>query len=56
MPKLMKKRSKKADLPPGTLIHIGERKTEEIKIEGVNNHRYDIYAPHVYCWSLWDEF
>jgi len=32
MPKLMKKRSKKAGLPPGTLIHIGERKTEEIKI------------------------
>jgi len=32
MPKLMKKRSKKAGLPPGTLIHIGERKAEEIKI------------------------
>jgi magnesium transporter len=32
MQKLMKKRSKKAGLPPGTLIHIGERKTEEIKI------------------------
>jgi magnesium transporter len=32
MPKLMKKRSKKAGLPPGTLIHIGERKTEETKI------------------------
>jgi len=32
MPKLMKKRSKKAGLPPGTLIHIGEKKTEEIKI------------------------
>ena len=32
MPKLMKKRSRKAGLPPGTLIHIGERKTEEVKI------------------------
>ncbi len=32
MPKLIKKRSKKAGLPPGTLIHIGERKTEELKI------------------------
>ena len=32
MPKLMKKRSRKAGLPPGTLIHIGEKKTEEIKI------------------------
>jgi len=28
----MKKRSRKAGLPPGTLIHIGERKTEEVKI------------------------
>jgi len=32
MSKLVKKRSKKAGLPPGTLIHIGEKKTEEIKI------------------------
>jgi magnesium transporter len=32
MPELMKKRSRKAGLPPGTLIHIGERKTEEVKI------------------------
>lgn len=28
----MKKRSKKAGLPPGTLVHIGEKKTEEVKI------------------------
>ena len=32
MPKFIKKRSKKAGLPPGTLVHIGERKTEKIKI------------------------
>jgi len=32
MPKLIKKRSKKAGLPPGTLIHIGEKKAEELKI------------------------
>ncbi len=32
MPDLIKKRSKKAGLPPGTLVHIGERKAEEIKI------------------------
>ena len=31
-PKFIKKRSKKAGLPPGTLVHIGERKTEKIKI------------------------
>ncbi len=32
MAKLTKKRSKKAGLPPGTLIHIGEKKTEKIRI------------------------
>jgi len=32
MPKPIKKRSKKAGLPPGTLIHIGEKKAEELKI------------------------
>ncbi len=32
MPKLLKKRSKKAGLPPGALVHIGEKKVEEPKI------------------------
>ena len=32
MPKLIKKRSKKAGLPPGSLVHIGEKKAEEVKI------------------------
>ncbi len=32
MPKLTKKRSQKAGLPPGTLIHIGEERKEEPKI------------------------
>ena len=32
MPKLTKKRSEKAGLPPGTLIHIGEKKSEIPKI------------------------
>ena len=32
MPKLIKKRSKKAGLPPGTLVHIGEKKAEMPKI------------------------
>lgn len=32
MPKLIKERSKKAGLPPGTLIHIGEKKTGEARI------------------------
>jgi magnesium transporter len=32
MPRMIKKRSEKAGFPPGTLIHIGEKKTEEPKI------------------------
>ena len=32
MPKLIKKRSEKAGLPPGSLVHIGEEKTQESKI------------------------
>ena len=32
MSKLIKKRSKKAGLPPGTLVHIGEKKSETPKI------------------------
>jgi magnesium transporter len=32
MPKLIKKRSRKSGLPPGTLVHIGEKKTEAPKI------------------------
>ena len=32
MIKFIKKRSKKVGLPPGTLVHIGEKKNEKIKI------------------------
>ena len=32
MSKLIKKRSKKSGLPPGTLVHIGEKKTDRVKI------------------------
>ncbi len=32
MPRLIKKRSRKAGLPPGTLIHVGEKKAETLKI------------------------
>jgi magnesium transporter len=35
MAKLTKKRSKKAGLPPGTLVHIGEKLTEKTRIEVV---------------------
>jgi len=36
MPKLIKQRSKKAGLAPGTLVHIGEKKTEAPKITIMN--------------------
>ena len=32
MRRFIKKRSNKAGLPPGTLIHVGERKTEQVSI------------------------
>ncbi|MFH1335154.1 MAG: magnesium/cobalt transporter CorA [Candidatus Zixiibacteriota bacterium] len=32
MRRLIKKRSKKTGLPPGTLVHIGEKKTDKVKI------------------------
>ena len=32
MSRLMKKRSKKAGLPPGSLVHIGDKKGEKLKI------------------------
>ncbi|MDD5723633.1 MAG: magnesium/cobalt transporter CorA [Syntrophales bacterium] len=32
MPRFFKKMSHKTGLPPGTLVHVGERKAEEIKI------------------------
>jgi len=32
MPRLIRKRSEKTGLPPGTLVHVGERKTEKVRI------------------------
>ena len=32
VPPLFRKRSQKAGLPPGTLVHIGEKRTEKVKI------------------------
>jgi magnesium transporter len=36
MPRLIKRRSKKSGLPPGTLVHIGEKKAERVKISIVD--------------------
>lgn len=33
MSRLIKRRSGKAGLPPGTLVHVGERKAEKVKIQ-----------------------
>lgn len=33
MSRIIKKRSKKAGLPPGSLVHIGDKKTDKIKIK-----------------------
>ncbi|MCF6148662.1 MAG: magnesium/cobalt transporter CorA [Candidatus Kuenenia sp.] len=35
MPRLFKIRSKKAGLPPGSLVHIGEKKLEKVKISAI---------------------
>jgi len=42
MLRLFKKSSKKAGLPPGTLVHVGEKRTEEVRITLID---YD--ADHV---------
>ncbi|MBZ4646603.1 MAG: hypothetical protein PWR27_656 [Petroclostridium sp.] len=48
MSKLVKQRSKKAGLPPGTLIHRGN--------EIIDNYIYSVYSSYIYCRSLRDEF
>lgn len=44
MVKLSKKSSIKAGLPPGTLIHVGKKKSEDVKISVIdfNESRYDV--------------
>jgi len=36
IPKPFRKRSEKGGLPPGTLVHIGERKAEKVRITTIN--------------------
>jgi magnesium transporter len=36
MPRIIKKRSKKTGLPPGTLVHIGEQSTRQVSIRVIN--------------------
>jgi len=39
MPSFVKKRSSKAGLPPGTLVHIGEKKTDEVRMTLIEYNR-----------------
>lgn len=47
MPKRIKKRSKKVGLEPGTLVHIGEKKTEEVKIRIIDYDETHFYEKEV---------
>ena len=38
MQRLIKKRSPKVGLPPGTLVHIGEKKVEKARITIMDYH------------------
>ena len=49
MPRFIKKTSKKAGLPPGTLVHVGERK-QDVIIERRGIHaRYDEQIESMYA-------
>jgi magnesium transporter len=59
MAKLIKKRSKKAGLPPGTLIHIGEERAEEPKITVIDYDEANVQGREVKaveeCFSFRDK-
>ena len=42
MSKSIKKVSKKAGLPPGTLIHVGSKKTDKIRISVIDYNKNDL--------------
>lgn len=47
MPKQIKKRSRKSGLPPGALVHIGERKAEEVKIAVISYSETELQEKYV---------
>ncbi|MEK6653366.1 MAG: magnesium/cobalt transporter CorA [Nitrospirota bacterium] len=59
MPELIKKRSRKAGLPPGSLIHIGDKKKEEVKITVIDydegNFQEKIIAEIQECFTFKDK-
>jgi len=46
-PKFIKRQSKTAGLPPGTLVHVGERKTEEVRITVMDYDEHDFQEKQV---------
>ena len=59
MPELIKKRSRKAGLPPGSLIHIGDKKKEEVKITVIDydegNFQEKVIAEIQECFTFKDK-
>ncbi|MBI5641496.1 MAG: magnesium and cobalt transport protein CorA, partial [Nitrospirae bacterium] len=49
MPKFTKRRSKKSGLPPGTLVHIGEKKTEQVKITVLDYDESDFQEKEIFA-------
>jgi len=50
MRRLVRKRSEKAGLPPGSLLHIGEQKTEEVRVTVINydeNNYQEIHCKNI---------
>ena len=47
IPKLTKRQSKTAGLPPGTLVYVGERKTEEVRITIMDYDKHDFQEKQV---------
>ena len=59
MSELIKKRSRKAGLPPGSLIHIGDKKKEEVKITVIDydegNFQEKVIAEIQECFTFKDK-
>lgn len=59
MPTLIKKRSKKAGLPPGSLVHIGEKKVEKVQISVFNYDEFNLEEKEIIkiedCFSYKDK-
>ena len=48
---VFKKSSRKAGLPPGTLVHIGEMPTEDVKITLMDYDEGHVEEKRIYPWK-----